>query len=694
MLIVYALISIIAMLTAAIWLARMTHPRTRVESLLTLALAITTLVFFTGLGASTITQFRSLGCWALMSVLLLALVSVPLLFSRDLRAVCLRKGDMMADIEGRIKAAGTRGFTIRILLLLAITVGIVALVNLVFILSFEPSTQDALSTHLARMAYFLQQGSMAMYDANRWEQMAYPKVSMALFAYVYLLFGRLANATELVQYLAYFVSMIAVYGITRQLGNSRRGSLFSALVFGLLTICIVETTSTQTDLLMTACIGSTLYYLLAYRSWRQPKYLALAATAFVLAVAIKATFVLTVPALLVAGVCLLFPLYRAKTLPVRHLLIGVAALAGAVILIAFPAGYWDNMQTFGDPFGPTTLRSTLLTSEQKTPATLLGTGGMNFLRYGVDNLQLDGTWPLPYAHAISWGLIAVPRAVFTGLGLDLQSSFGTRPYVAGYRFSYDHPWQMADDSVSTWGTLGLLLLWPVLLITLFQRRASRDHRIFALAGLVYAITLSSIILYDPFHGRFLTTGALFVVPLLAPWLAARTRLARGYLVVALIIGCVTALTAALFHNQTFFFDGHFGGKEKKSTYSLSPEDQLTRMCPSPMLRRFEYFVPDDAVVAMHAMNASEFLFFGRYLSRTLRPVRIMGLQELPIPAGTDFLVYDRNDHPFQTGDIWLSGTSCAAGDFYLRPLTKTARAFVAAQQQALQQNHGAEQQAP
>lgn len=676
-------LSLAALLVASLFLTRMTRPCGRVEFLLTGAFALALLTFCAGWGASLVTAYGSPVAWTVMCLLLLALVAVPALAFPGPRRICLQTFAGLADVEQRLRAVSLRDFSARVLLALALVTGLVALINLAFILSFEPATQDALVTHLTRVAYYLQQGHLGWYPANRWEQIAYPKLSVVLFTFAYLFSGKMAGTTALVQYAAYFVSMLAVYGITRLLGNTRRGSAFAALIFGLLTISIVEAASVLTDMLVTAFIGGVLYYLLAYRERRQPKYLALAMIALVLAASVKITFVEAIPALLLVAACLLVPFYRAKAVPPgRHLGLALAALAAAMLLIAGPAGYWDNLQRYGDPVGPKVERSEL-TNEQRSLAEMLGTGGLNVLRYGVDSLRLDGAWPLPGVRTVSRGLIAVPQALFTRLGIDLTSMAGTRPFTR-YGFKYHRPdfSQQYDDAEVSWGVLGLLLLWPALFITLVHRRAAPGHRVFAFAGLLYLFTLSATILYDQFHGRFLTTGALFVAPVLAPWLTApRNRLARGYLVLVVCIGCVSALTTALFHNQTYFVACRLDGKAHPSTFSLSPDEQRIRIIPTSLLPRYNFFVEPGVTVALDTPNAPEFLFFGLDLSHRLLPVHYLGKEIGSLPGEAGYLLFDGRCQEVQAGDVKLFGTPPEA--YYLRPLSARAREYMAKQQQVL-----------
>ena len=248
---------------------------------------------------------------------------LPLCWDSRLRAVCLAQLTLPDDIEQRIRRADFRRFDTRVLLALAITMALAAVVNFIVILGLEPSNSDALDYHLPRIMYYLQHGNLNYFGASYWAIVIHPKVATVLMLYSYLIGDLNANLTQLVQFFAYFVSTLAVYGICRHLGQSRRHSAFAALVFSLLTIVLMEASSAQNDLLLTAFTGCLLYLLLAYRTAREVKYLWLASVALALALGVKATMLLVLPSLLLV---LLFALrtddHEAKAAQWQRIIVG------------------------------------------------------------------------------------------------------------------------------------------------------------------------------------------------------------------------------------------------------------------------------------------------------------------------------------------------------------------------------------
>ena len=659
---IYALISLLTVLAAALFSARMLRTHTRVAFLLAFTIIFSTVIVLQAYLLSAISKLNDTAWWALAGVVTCALTCAPLLVSPALRAVCLRKPVVPRDIEQRIKAVEKREFTIRLLLMMAVTVGIVSLINFVQVAMLEPATPDVHQYHLARMVYYLQQGNLNYFDAGYWAQVVYPKVATILHLYAYLASGNFAGLTQLVQFIAYFAGMLALYGICRHLGQGRRASAFAGLTFGLLIICIVEATTAQNDLILTALIGAAIYFLLAYREWRSVKYLVLAAVAFALAAGVKATFLVTVPSLAIIAA---FALFRRPLAP-RHLGAGVLALALAGMLLTLPSGYWDNARRFGDPFGPREVRAKY-TQEHKPLPAMLADGMLNVLRYGVDTLTLEGWYPVPYALQAQRWLTGIPQTLFTRLNLDLEAKRGAR---LNFPFSY-RKYVRADETFSSWGMLGFLLVWPVVWLALLRKRFPASTRLFAAAAVVYYLVLCIIVPYDPFHGRFLITGALFALPPLAAFMAMpHGRIGRTYLTAVVALGCVNALIAASFRTGTSLIPHtDYEGRRVPSVFRLTRTELLMREAPLFDLLLFETYVPQDAVVAVDVRRILPYyIFFGESYSRRLISLRPFYGERKELPEEAQFILYDVASPHYHPDGKPLNRANSLFGVIYLREL--------------------------
>jgi len=659
MTVLFGIISLFTVLAAALVLARMAGVRTRVAFWLACAVLVSAIIVLQGYLLSCGEQLNSIGWWALAGVATLALACLPLPFSPVLRARCLRGPEMARDIEQRINRANRKSFSARLLLVMAVTTGVVTAINFIEAATLEPATPDAHQYHLARMVHYLQQGHLGYYDAGYWAQVVYPKVATVLHLYAYLTSG-FAAMTQLAQFLAYLASMLAVYGICRLLEQRRQAAVFAAGIFGLLIINLTEASTAQNDLILTAFIGAALYFVFAYRKWREAKYLALAAIAFALAVGVKATFLVTLPPLTMLAGYALFALPRISG---RHLEVALASLAIAGAVLVLPSGYWDNLRRFGDPFGPREARAKY-TQEDKSVASFAADGVLNTLRYGVDFLVLDGWYPATGADKLQEALTSLPRAVFSGSHINLENPRGARPQ---FPFSYRKHIR-ADETRSSWGMLGFLLLWPAVWLALAGKGYSTPIKLFAAAALLYYLALCFIIPYDPFHGRFFTTGALFALPPLAAFFAMpHSRLGRVFLWVIVALGCVNALIAVSFRTGSSLIPHRdYQGNAMPSVFTLTQSQLLLREAPGLDLFLFDSLVPPHAVVALDVQRIPpEYLFFGDKFTRRLISLRPFDGPRKPLPPEAQYLIYDETSPYFAPG-AQLTPPDYPLGAIYLR----------------------------
>ena len=658
----YALASLLSLLGAAFLLTRLLAPRCLVEGALLFAVLYSTLILLLGYLLSELNLLRSLAGWAVLSLLALALCCVPMLLNARRRARCLRPLAIPREIEGRIAGANYSRFDTLLLLALALVMSVCAVVNFSVLISLEPDNLDGLSYHLPRIMYYLEHGNLHYFGASYWAIVIHPKVATVLMLYTYLLADLSACCTQLVQYLAYFISVAAVYGITRQLGCSRRRGAFAALIFSLGTIMLMEAVSPQNDFVLTAFTGCALYFLLAYRAVHARKYLCFAALAFALALGVKATMLLVLPSLLIVAVFALLPL---KALPAnvrrKHVGAGAAALCLALLIVTLPSGYGENWQRFGNPFGPASVREKH-TVEGKGVARLAKNVTLNLLRYGFDFVALDGVLPTPRMKALQRAITAPGRWLLQRAKINLESDEASRR-----AFSFEH-YYLASENCSYWGILGWLLLWPAVLIACFRRSGIPGLRWFALAALLYFLVQASASPYDPWRGRYFMTAALFAAPTLAALAFPAHLPGKLYLAFAVFLGCVTALTAVCFRCDTSVFP--LKGVAGCSSFVLGRTEQLSREMPdlAPAWLKYESCVPEGAVVATDTTFGCEYLFFGDRLSRRIIPLRSFTGERRPVPAEAQYLLYSLDSPYAQHGDTAICTVYFPYGPLYLRKL--------------------------
>lgn len=377
-------------------------------------------------------------------------------------------------------------------------------VQLVVGLIGAPTNWDSMTYHLSRAAYWLQEGAALRFEGGSVRQLASPPNAELATAWTMALSGT-DRYVELVQWVALLACAAGVAGLARLLDFPRAAAATAAALFVLLPGSLLQSVTTQNDLVVTACIVAAA--LLGARGVqdRHAGALLFAGAALGLGVGSKGTALFALPAIaLVVGAAA----WRARP-PRRILAWGLgAALAGCVLFGAFT--YVDNLADTGDPLGG---QQELVDRE----------------RYGI----------APNAVRVLWNLVDSP-----GVGLPLadrvfDQTVGRVIVNTGDAVSVMRVGTAINEDLVAGGLVGWLVLCPLVLAVLLWPRSSPARRALALAAVVYALALAVTVDASPFDGRILLPGMALGAPLLA--LVARrnaTLAATGVLALASALPCL------------------------------------------------------------------------------------------------------------------------------------------------------------
>ncbi len=147
----------------------------------------------------------------------------------------------------------------KLLLFLAAAVFLVAVIGVGLVLSVPPNTNDSMGYHLSRAGYWLQQGSLSHYNAPNLRQIVFPPNAEIVVLWL-ITFLRSDLLAGFVQWVAYLGLLVGVYALARQLEFSLFQAVFAGLTWALLPIVVLESTSTQNDLVVSFCVVACLYF--------------------------------------------------------------------------------------------------------------------------------------------------------------------------------------------------------------------------------------------------------------------------------------------------------------------------------------------------------------------------------------------------------------------------------------------------
>lgn len=144
-----------------------------------------------------------------------------------------------------------------IIIFIAIGVGILAICTV-------PYNWDSMTYHLARIAHWKENASIAHYTTPEIRQLTSPPLAEIVNLHVYILYNATDNILNLLQYFSYIISAILVYGISRKLKISKICSLVGTLLFMSMPIAFGEAISTQVDEFATIWLLSFVYMVIDF----------------------------------------------------------------------------------------------------------------------------------------------------------------------------------------------------------------------------------------------------------------------------------------------------------------------------------------------------------------------------------------------------------------------------------------------
>ena len=598
---------------------------------------------------------------------------------------------------GRAWFSGLSSYPRFLFSILFLTLAIIAVTNLLLVLFTVPNEWDSMTGHLNRVMQYVQRGTMRHFGGTNWNIDTYPKSVCTLQIYTFLMTGHFENGFKFIHHLSYWVSIASVFGIVQRIGGSYptqtdkpsrassgnllSASFFCALAYALLPDFLMQSITTETDIVLTAYLSVLLYMLFTYRQTGDNRYLYLAGMAFGIAFGHKITFALLLPSVFVIMI------YTVFLSPSWAITFGRTwRLAGAIIvgvcLWTLPTGYLKNIQVFGHPIGPPTALKHQSVERAGSLQNLLEQGSRNVVRYGYDHINLDGIRNLkPGAqinHAMRRPLVVLEDKLH--MRLDEETDFSIQPFAFDRRFVF-------YNANPYWGVFGFGLILPLLVLVLIRFVRSTPHVFLGLALLLHFAALSYSAPYDPFKGRyFIETGLLGITFLALLFLNPRTTISaprrfvwKGYVSLIAVLGCLSALLCVFLNTRALPFAWTApDGNAFPSAFNTDRIRQMTLGRPDiyTPYKRFNELVPDKATVALGTINDDyEYPLYGPHLSRRLIAINPFEQDLKPIPNEADYVFFAKSVITPQSGDIRLGtdttmrNTVIVPGeDYYLRKL--------------------------
>lgn len=654
----FSIASVALISSTAILIIRAWGPRLKSEAVVLFFLLVSAEISLLGYATSYAGKLNSLDHWFLFS--LIGLVPVYLItallkkFSVDDEAAAV---ESTGSLTTQLRAMSRPDFYA--VVIMAITVLLCGVLTLILVVFTTPHVYDSLSYWIARIGYFLQQGSLDHLEANQFWISHRPKIQTILMLFTFLVTGGSENQMQFVNFLGYWVIVVSIYYLCMELELPRVKALFAALVFALLINPLRVASSTQNDMLLATYIAAAIGFAFAFKRNGKVKYVVASGLAVALAFNVKETFLFTVPAV---ALIILYAAFRrggaasnwrreyVKTLAI----FGAFTIAFSALLM-LPSGYWDNLRRNGNIYVVPQAQAEAHYFNLGSPGQYMKESMMNGARFAVDFVSLDGLpESIPLVRSQQRALKGVSEGLFTAVGLDLRSNYGANHgnYVMNKPPS-------TDSTVSYWGVLGFMLLWPIgILYVLGVFRGNglwrRELYVLGAAAFVFFISQAMIGEYDLWRGRYFTPAAVMLAPLTTVVIGTRRRYYQVFLIFVITLGSASALSAVLLgdNNEMVSFNG------KSPVYMRDRYEQLTRelggIVSAEPYRRFDAIVPESATVAQWvSLPPLEYMYFGPKLKRRIIPLTFWEDGVVRVPYNADYAVFHSRLLGIRKNDIPL-----------------------------------------
>lgn len=507
--------------------------------------------------------------------------------------------------------------------ILAFGVISIYILNAIIIVFTHANTNDSLAVHLARIGYWLQFGSFRPWPTENIYQITYPFNAQVQMLWTILLSGT-DRLVEFIQWFGAVFGIIAITGTASLLGYSKKQGLFAGLIWATLPMILLQSTTTQNDLITASVILIGIYFLFFGISQENKLHLIMSGLAFGISLGIKQTAFFIIPGLVLSFI-LFFIKYKSRMW--KYTLIFISSTAIAFLLLGSFI-YLTNMFAFPDavissandgdrqvqtPFGPSEYVATsmgLHRIDQIKDSYII-----NSSRYFFQSADLTGI-PLRFKNRLSDIRESSARIFFSTLNVPIESDRAVGRHV----FSLSYVPIIHEDE-AWFGLLGFLLLFLALIETI---KAIKPINVYIFAQIFIASSAFIAIIFfrsnwTPYQGRYMVT----VFSCLAPFFASIYHKPDSKLKLQRVILIFLIITFAFMSSFNVMWNN--AAKPLRSPRAVFFSDRLTHYSFSGgyMVTVVEFVnnhVPPDATLGLAIGRSWEYPYFGEGLTRNLIPI--------------------------------------------------------------------------
>ena len=436
------------------------------------------------------------------------------------------------------RAARTRPIPLPPVAVLAVPGAILAATFVVAVVA-APNNWDSMTYHNARVMEWWDHGSIAPWDTPIDRQLRMPPLA-SYFKLAFL--GLTGNDVlfNLVQWAFFAFSILAAAALAARLVPSGRASPWAALLVATLPMAILQSTSTQNDVVVAGyLLAAAFFFLRAFAADGAPfRDLALGGAAVGVALATKGTaYLLAAPFLAAAGVAALSRIARRRE-PQRR--VWAAGLMAAAALVVLPnvGFWWRNARVLGSAVGSAyeVVRpsSFLALGLQKAPA-LAASQILRSTVLQMGQLRMAGM----RGSTLVDTLVAATARAHSGLGIGVNE-----PAISGPSPFSDAEWPLLNHEDTAPSTATFLIVAVATVLALARRSLPGRRAVLGIFALGWAawILVALLVRWMPWNARLqLPALVLLAIPAGAVVAEGLGRVPRAALASLLVLQALPPL---------------------------------------------------------------------------------------------------------------------------------------------------------
>jgi len=464
------------------------------EACLKALLALSTIILIVTEAASTLhllSRGTLLFCYI---VLILGFISFLFLNREQLWSALMKLGSPQLTISQK---------------LILFSSGVTMAIALCTALLSAPNNWDSMVYHLARIPYWIQQGHVGHFPAHVTRQLGFPPLSEYIMMHS-LLLSDSDRFLNIYQWLFSLGSILSVSLVAKYLNFSKQVQIISILVASTTPMLIMQSSSTQNDIVNSFFLLSTLTFILKYRQSSRKIDLIFIALSAGLALLTKGTAYIY---LLPMAIWTLVLFFRSERKSWNTALIGLLT-----ILLINTGHWWRNYSVFDNPLGPDT--HTMSYFHPKAIAS-------NLIRNSVMELSTG-------YETINTFLAKATYKLHQTIGIDQNDSrttwSGSMPFEI-------RPLRLQEDYANN--PFHFTFFFIALVYLLLKREKSRLLWPYTLVLIIAFILLSSLLEWQVWHNRLHLSFILMTVPISA-YVLSRFKFLQYIVLILLTLFAVKA----------------------------------------------------------------------------------------------------------------------------------------------------------